>query len=282
MPWYCPSCWTKNYNRNNTFCHILLSPAWCLYRCRRSGYSAPHHCIVWHPCIKWSIKFYASLKTNIGTLDYDCFMSEIIRLWPCPTGDRKKGSRKKTPFKGQGKWRWCEYSCMTHWSNLALVLSQPTSNGDQLHPCQALKSDPANGPKYIFAFHENVASLGIHLITDIRASEKRCKWLPRTSQHYFLLATQMIPLVKERFLTFPPLSPKPHSCPTPLIHLSVLALFPVLMSWGQIAVMELLSCSQPISNSAFSSDLVANNLPDSLSMLSQFLELVKVKYESPF
>ena len=99
---------------------------------------------------------------------------------------------------------------------------------------------------------------------------------------YFLLATQMIPLVKERFLTFPPLSPKPHSCPTPLIHLSVLALFPVLMSWGQIAVMELLSCSQPISNSAFSSDLVANNLPDSLSMLSQFLELVKVKYESPF
>ena len=114
------------------------------------------------------------------------------------------------------------------------------------------------------------------------ASEKRCKWLPRTSQHYFLLATQMIPLVKERFLTFPPLSPKPHSCPTPLIHLSVLALFPVLMSWGQIAVMELLSCSQPISNSAFSSDLVANNLPDSLSMLPQFLEFVKVKYESPF
>ena len=99
---------------------------------------------------------------------------------------------------------------------------------------------------------------------------------------YFLLATQMIPLVKERFLTFPPLSPKPHSCPTPLIHLSVLALFPVLMSWGQIAVMELLSCSQPISNSAFSSDLVANNLPDSLSMLPQFLELVKVKYEIPF
>ena len=153
MPWYCPSCWTKNYNRNNTFCHILLSPAWCLYRCRRSGYSAPHHCIVWHPCIKWSIKFYASLKTNIGTLDYDCFMSEIIRLWPCPTGDRKKGSRKKAPFKGQGQWRWCEYSCMTSWSNLALVLSQPTSNGDQLHPCQALKSDPANRRKYFVYCH---------------------------------------------------------------------------------------------------------------------------------
>ena len=99
---------------------------------------------------------------------------------------------------------------------------------------------------------------------------------------YFLLATQMIPPCQRKISYISPLSPKPHSCPTPLIHLSVLALFPVLMSWGQIAVMELLSCSQPISDSAFSSDLVANNLPDSLSMLPQFLEFVKVKYEITF
>ena len=32
----------------------------------------------------------------IGTLDYNCFMSEIFRLWPCPTAGRKKVQEKNT------------------------------------------------------------------------------------------------------------------------------------------------------------------------------------------
>ena len=79
-----------------------------------------------------------------------------------------------------------------------------------------------------------------------------------------------------------PLVPKTPSTPSPPIFVSSYRFPPFLCPGGQIAVMELLSCSQPISNSTFSSDLVANNLPDSLSMLPQFLELVKVKYEIPF
>ena len=132
----------------------------------------------------------------------------------------EKRFKKKTPFKGQGQWRWCEYSCMTRWSNLALVLSQPTSNGDQLHPCQALKSDPAIGPKYLFAFSlECCVSWDASYITDMWAFKKGasdCRGQVSTERQCLFSAGHTNDSSCQRKISYiPPPVPKTPQLPNP-------------------------------------------------------------------
>ena len=203
-----------------------------------------HHCIIWHLCneltehilcliknifglqMKYIINKKVDMKTEIKSV---CFACKLLESHKEPEIMQTKGRVqllaekkliKKAPFKGQGQWRWCEYSCMTSWSNLALVLSQPTSNGDQLHPCQALKSDPAIGPKYLFAFSlECCVSWDASYITDMWAFKKGasdCRGQVSTERQCLFSAGHTNDSPCQRKISYiPPPVPKTPQLPNP-------------------------------------------------------------------
>ena len=153
----------------------------------------------------------------IVTLDYDCFMSEISRLWP--TADRIKVQEKSTI---QRTWAMTMMWILLH---DPLVQPRPgfVSTNLKWRSIASLpgpKKWPGNWTKISFCFFIRMLRvLGYILYHRYVSVWKRCKWLPRTSQHWasvsiFCWPHKWFPLSKKDFLHSPPV-PKTPQLPNP-------------------------------------------------------------------